>query len=125
MITFAQAQKYFSTILDFTWDCSVDSSKNELSFMLIPYSTIQLLSMQMLKTKFWESADNKSCRRVHTDIISIRSVHDHAFWILKGVNPEMAPLRMIMHHTVRIALAAHDEVRMSRSARVMTDWVVA
>ena len=79
----------------------------------------------MLKTKFWESAGNKPCYRVRADRNSIRPVHDHALRIFKGVNPEMTPLRMVEHHTVRIALAAHDKVRMSRSARVMTDWVVA
>ena len=68
---------------------------------------------------------NKSDFRVHTDTLSIRSVHDHTLRILKCVNPETTPLCMIVHHAVGIALAAYDKVRMSCATRVMANWVVA
>ena len=48
-----------------------------------------------------------------------------ALRILKGVDPETAPFLMIVHYAVGIALAAYDKVWVSRSARVLTDRVVA
>ena len=67
----------------------------------------------------------KPCRWVHADSISIRPVHDHTPRILKGVSPETTPLRVVSQHTVRLARAAHNKVRVSRAAGVLIGRVVA